>query len=305
MISTALLSFAALTATGPPVPGAGAQDEIAISGFFGARMGSDGASDPITLDAARLRFFVPTDAAFVQVEVETADGTPTFLDAYVGVEALLGARALLGRFETPLTRSRLIERERLFFLDRSLVGASSGWMDGFQLSGRGQRLDWWFAVQDGSNGASAGLTGTARVAIHLIGGGPGEATEGVWGSPGSATLTVAGAFQDDRSYGSGRRAVFEAFWTYDRYSAAFEILDNDADVGDSSPWSATTTYLVAPRMEAGVRVEDDELVERMTIALSRYQHTRSSRWCVELGRVDAGPGADASTVFQAGISFSF
>ena len=304
MISTALLSLAVLTATDPLIPGGGAADEVAISGLFGARVGSDDASDPITLDAARMRFFVPTDVAFVQVEVEAASGTPTFLDAYVGTD-IRGTRALLGRFETPLTRSRLIERERLLFLDRSLVGAASDRMDGLQLSGRGQRLDWWLAFQDGANPSFEGTMGTARMAVHLIGGSAAELTEGVWGSPGSATLTIAGAFQDDGSYTNGRRAAFEAFWTYDRISAALEVLDNDADVGDSSPWSATGTYLVAPRLEAALRIEDDELVERTTIAVSRYQHTRSSRWCVELGRVEGGAGVDSSTLFQAGVSFSF
>ena len=242
MISTAILLLALPVAADPKAPGSGAGDEVAISGLFVARMGSDDASDPVLLDAARLRFFVPTQAAFVQVEVEAAGAAPTILDAYIGVDAQ-GARALLGRFETPLTRSRLIERERLLFLDRSLVGASSGWVDGFQVTGRGQRLDWWFALQDGSNGVSAGLMSTLRLAVQLIGGGADAATEGAWGAPGSATLTIAGAFQDDRSHANGRRAAFEAFWTHDRVSAAFEILDNDADVGDSSPWSATASYM--------------------------------------------------------------
>ena len=198
MISTAILLLALPVVADPKASGSGAGDEVAISGLFVARMGSDDASDPVLLDAVRLRFFVPTQAAFVQVEVEVAGAAPALLDAYIGVDAL-GAQALLGRFETPLTRSRLIERERLLFLDRSLVGASSDWVDGFQFTGRGQRLDWWFALQDGSNGVSAGLMSTLRLAVQLIGGGADAATEGAWGAPRSATLTIAGAFQDDRS----------------------------------------------------------------------------------------------------------
>ena len=198
MISTAILLLALPVVADPKASGSGAGDEVAISGLFVARMGSDDASDPVLLDAVRLRFFVPTQAAFVQVEVEVAGAAPALLDAYIGVDAL-GAQALLGRFETPLTRSRLIERERLLFLDRSLVGASSDWVDGFQLTGRGQRLDWWFALQDGSNGVSAGLMSTLRLAVQLIGGVADAATEGTWSAPRSATLTIAGAFQDDRS----------------------------------------------------------------------------------------------------------
>jgi hypothetical protein len=304
MISTALFSLAIAGAAQPSPPNSGAGDELAISGFFGARMSTADSADPVALDAARLRLFIPTEEAYVQIEVETAGDAPDFLDAHLGAD-LLGAKALLGRFETPLTRSRLIERERLVFLDRSLVGASSSWEDGFQVSGRGQRLDWWFALQDGSNSGSEGLMGTARVAVHLIGGGVVEATEGAWGAPETPTLTIAGAFQDDRSFSSGRRAAFEAFWTYGRVSTVFEVLDNDADVGDSSPWSASVTCLIAPRLETGIRLEDDELEERMTLALTRYQQTRSSRWCVELGRVEEGGAAEPSSLLQAGVTFSF
>lgn len=304
MISSALLILAPLAATASSLQAGGAQDEVAVSGLFAARLGSDDASDPVSLDAARLRFFVPTETAFVQIEVEAANGTPTLLDAYLGMDAL-GGTAILGRFETPLTRSRLLERERLLFLDRSLVGASSGRVDGLQLTGRGQRLDWWVALQDGSNGAAAGLMTTARVAVHLIGGGVSDATEGAWGAPDGATLTIAAAFQDDRSYGRGRRAAFEAFWTHRHLSAAFEVLDNDADVGDSSPWTATLTGIVSEHLEAALRWEDDELQERATIALSRYLYTRSTRWCVELGQVDPVGGADSSTTFAAGLSFAF
>ena len=304
MISTALISLALVGAAQPSLSVSGAGDEVAISGFFGARIGAEDSADRLAIDAARLRLFFPTDDAYVQIELETADGDPDLLDAHLGTE-LMGAKTLIGRFETPLTRSRLIERERLMFLDRSLVGASSGWLDGFQLSGRGQRFDWWFALQDGSNGGSDGFMGTARFAVHLIGGGVGEATEGAWGAPETPTLTIAGAFQDDSSYSSGSRAAFEAFWTYNGVSAAFEVLDNDGDVGDSSPWSASMTCLVAPRVEAGIRLEDDELEERMTVAVTRYQQTRSSRWCVELGRVQETGAAESSSLLHAGVSFSF
>ena len=304
MISTALISLALVGAAQLSPPSSGSDDELAISGFFGARIGTEDDADPVALDAARLRLFIPTDDAYVQLEVETAGGEPDFLDAHLGVD-FMGTKTLLGRFETPLTRSRLIERERLVFLDRSLVGASSGWQDGLQFSGGGQRLDWWCALQDGSNGGSDGLMGTARIAVHLIGGGAGEATEGAWGAPETPTLTIASAFQDDRSFSSGRRAAFEAFWTYNHVSAAFEILDNDANVGDSSPWSASMTCLVAPRLETGIRLEDDEFEERMTLALTRYQQTRSSRWCVELGRVQERGATESSSLLQAGVSFSF
>ena len=304
MITTALLSLALVGAAQPSTQGGGGADEPALSGYFGPRIRTQDSADPLSLDAARLRLFVPTEHAFVQLELETVGDAPDFLDAHLGTE-LRGMTAILGRFETPLTRSRMIERERLVFWDRSRGGDTSGWLDGFQLSGRGQRLDWWFSLQDGLNPGSEGLMGTARVAVHLIGGGVGEATEGVWGAPETPTLTIAGAFQDDSSFAGGRRAAFEAFWTYDNMSAAFEVLDNDADVGDSSPWSASMTYLVAPRVETGLRLEDDELQERLTVALTRYQQTRSSRWSVELGRVDEGGAADSSTLLQAGVSFSF
>ena len=59
----------------------------------------------------------------------------------------------------------------------------------------------------------------------------------------------------------------------------------------------------APRIETAIRWEDDELVQRATIAVSRYQDTRSLRWCAELGQVD--DGSDSSSVFAVGVSFSF
>ena len=150
-------------------------------------------------------------------------------------------------------------------------------------------LDWWLAVQEGIPLDAGEYMSTARVAIHLIGGGTNESTEGAWGSTGDAALTMAVAFQDDRSLTEARRAAFEAFWAYDRYSASIEVLYNDAAVGDSSPWSATATSMLTSQLEAGLRFEDDELKERTTLALSKYLNTRSSRWSVESVRSDLCP----------------
>ena len=56
-------------------------------------------------------------------------GTPHVFDFHLGME-ILGQEALIGRFEVPLTRSSILERERLFFMDRSFVGNGTRRRDG-------------------------------------------------------------------------------------------------------------------------------------------------------------------------------
>jgi hypothetical protein len=282
------------------------QDDLSVSLLFvGVRRGiSDNLIDPSGLEAARVRIHYPRDDFFVRFEVEMETGTPHVFDFHVGRE-LFGQEALIGRFETPLTRSAIMERERLFFLDRSVVGRTARHRDGIQLRGRGERVDWWLAVQEGSTYDIGEYMTTARVAMHLIGGGANESTEGAWGSPGDATLTLAAAFQDDQSRPEARRAAFEAFWAYDRYSASVEVLDNDASVGDSSPWSATATSMLTSQLEAGLRFEDDEIKERTTFALSRYLDTRSSRWSVEVGQIRSTSSYSPQEFLSLGFSLSF
>lgn len=282
------------------------QDDLSVSLLFvGVRRGiSDNLIDPSGLEAARVRIHYPRDDFFARFEVEMETGTPHVFDFHVGTE-IFGQEALIGRFETPLTRSAIMERERLFFLDRSIVGSTLRHRDGIQLRGRGERLDWWLAVQEGSTYDIREQLTTARVAIHLMGGGASESTEGAWGSPGDATLTLAAAFQDDRSRSEARRAAFEAFWAFDRYSASVEVLDNDASVGDSSPWSATATSMLTSQLEAGLRFEDDEFKERTTFALSRYLDTRSSRWSIEVGQVRSSSAYSPQEFLSMGFSLSF
>jgi hypothetical protein len=282
------------------------QDDLSVSLLFvGVRRGiSDNLIDPSGLEAARVRIHYPRDDFFVRFEVELETGTPHVFDFHLGTE-LFGQEALIGRFETPLTRSAIMERERLFFLDRSIVGSTLRHRDGVQLRGRGERLDWWLAVQEGATYDIGEPVTTARVAIHLMGGGADESTEGAWGSAGDATLTLAAAFQDDRSRTEARRAAFEAFWAYDRYSASVEVLDNDANVGDSSPWSATATSMLTSQLEAGLRFEDDELKERTTLALSQYLGTRSSRWSIEVGQIRSMSSSDPQEFLSLGFSLSF
>ena len=282
------------------------QDDLSLSLLLiGIRRGiSDNLIDPSGLEAARVRVQYPGEEFFVRFEVEMETGTPHVFDFHLGTE-LLGQEALIGRFEVPLTRSAILERERLFFLDRSLVGSTIRHRDGIQLRGRGERLDWWLAVQEGSTYDIREQLTTARVAIHLMGGGASESTEGAWGSPGDATLTLAAAFQDDQSRSQARRAAFEAFWAYDRYSASIEVLDNDASVGDSSPWSATATSMLTSDLEAGLRFEDDETKERMTLGLSKYLGTRSTRWSIEVGQVRSTSPYSPQEFLSMGLSLSF
>jgi len=282
------------------------QDDLSLSLLFvGIRRGiSDNLIDPSGLEAARVRVQYPGDEFFVRFEVEMETGTPHVFDFHLGME-ILGQEALIGRFEVPLTRSSILERERLFFMDRSFVGNGTRRRDGIQLRGRGERLDWWLAVQEGSTYDIREQLTTARVAIHLMGGGASESTEGAWGSPGDATLTLAAAFQDDQSRSQARRAAFEAFWAYDRYSTSVEVLDNDASVGDSSPWSATATAMLNSDLEAGLRFEDDEIKERMTLGLSKYLGTRSSRWSIEVGQIRSTSQYSPQEFLSMGFSVSF
>jgi hypothetical protein len=142
--------------------------------------------------------------------------------------------------------------------------------------------------------------------IRCLGCGASESTEGAWGTPGDAKLTLtAAALQDDQSRSQARGAALEAFWAYNSYSTSVEALDNDASVGDSSPWSATATAMLSPNLEAGLRFEDDEIKEHMTLGLSKYLGTRSSRWSIEVGQIRSTSQYSPQEFLSMGSSVSF
>lgn len=213
----------------------------------------------------------------------------------------------MGYFKPPTLSSHLIERNRLLFLDRSFIGSSFERDLGLQVSGDFETVGWWLAVHNGDDGTADEHMFTGRVAVDLMGDGVG-AIEGAYGAPDGTALTLAAFFQDDGSFQDGSRMGFEARMTAGPFSGAAEIVDNDTDLGDNTPWNVTLSYLFTEQYEAALRWEDfDDTADttRISVGVNRYVMGHDIKWTVQFSTGDSDVDELEANTFSLGLAVSF
>lgn len=213
----------------------------------------------------------------------------------------------LGNFKPPTLSSFLIERNRLLFLDRTIIATTFDRDLGAQVSGDFETVGWWIAAQNGADGTADELLFTARVAVDLMGEGVG-AVEGAYGAPDGTALTLAAFFQDDGSFDDGTRIGAEARLTSGPFSAAGEVVDNDTDLGDNTPWNVTFSYLFTDQWEAAVRWEDmDDAADttRISVGLNRYVMGHDVKWTAQFSTGDSDDAALENDAISIGLAVTF
>jgi hypothetical protein len=254
---------------------------IDLSGFLRAGLGTakmtrwpaeDQTLSRAALDNARLALDAGVGPLSVFLSVEgSTDGGRQFLihdgeggelevyDAYADLD--LGTHLVLraGRFRAPVTQSTLLDENQLLFLDRTGIGQL--WFerdDGVALLARGQRIEGWLAVQNGSDGAGDDVAITARAVLRLFGEGLAPRREGAYDADLGETVHVGVAWYEDLALPDSRVLVAEASYTFEAFSLAGEFLVPENGFTDGHEfWNLTASAMIVPeRWEVAARYED-------------------------------------------------
>ena len=192
------------------------------------------------------------------------------------------------------------------------------WSDqGFRLMG---------AIQNGADLQAHDSQYTVRGEWDAMGGGV-ALSEGAYGAPNEAALTLGAAYTDDQSGSEGAAFAVDAAFTSNDLSIQAEVVDYEDDYtaldiangvilpseaaagrGDTTPWSVTVSHLLGneDQYEATVRYEDfDDGFERnlLSVGASWYLSGHDAKLLFNFTTEDSlGPDVD---LFLLGAVVSF
>lgn len=251
-----------------------------------------------------------------KVSFDLESGTAELKDAYVDWKITDGIKGRWGQYKMPMTRSGLISRQKLLFLERTEIGdALDDRQLGIAVSGQFEQVNFWINAQNGEDGVTKDMFYNARVTFDIMGDGVAQ-IEGAYGAGDALGLTVGGAIGEDSSLDNGLVWVIEAALTSGPFSIAAEIADFDTDIGgdlaDSTPWDATVSFLFTEMYELAFRYEDldndfDEV--HYSAGINRYVAGHDIKWTLQYVRVDTdeeqeGIGFDSDQV-SLGLTVGF
>jgi hypothetical protein len=232
-----------------------------------------------------------------------------------------------GNQKPAFLRSQMVSPENLLFTNRTALGSVfDGWDAGVSAMGSFEdMIRYSVAIMNGANDVAADHAYYARLEWNL---GEGAANaEGALGAGDglAATLGVSYANFDDlpSSATAGDDSVYALdFWgTSGPIGFGFEvasiddglaaITDEDFSSGiagvlfgpDSTPWSATGSFLVNEEFEVGARYEDtdnDDDTTALTLGVNYYQSGHNAKWQASVTDIDSDTIADG-TVWAVGL----
>lgn len=257
-----------------PVETEGTPSTVDISGFF-----VQSARIEVTGDLGE-------DYSY-KMSFDLVDGV-ILKDAWVKWKIVEQISGKAGRFKMPTLRSSLVSENRLFFLQRSVIGEAYSLRDeGAQVSGNWDMVNWWLTVQNGVDDVADELFLGGRVELNLMGKGVGS-QEGAMGSSEENNLSLGLAYLDDGAIDNGTAIGFDACFTAGPFSASAEIVDQDTGIGDNTPWDVMGSFVFHPQYEGAVRYEDLDDVDNttvITLGVNRYVKGHDIKWGIEYATV--------------------
>lgn len=230
----------------------------------------------------------------------------------------------MGWFRAPLASSGLRNVDDQFFVNRSIIGnATSARQAGAMLNGAFEdQLDWWLAVQNGTDGLTDEHQISARASFNFMGNGLG-ATEGAYGGSEDMNGTVSVSFGDDGGFADGGYFGIDAGVATGDYWASIEFADFDAGytgtgselpgqniiTGDQTPMVLAGGWMLTPNeWEIGARFTDhDDAGDTTTIdiGVNHYNSGHDVKWTIQLTSGDSDNAAFDGTAITAGVQVSF
>jgi hypothetical protein len=266
---------------------------------------------------------VSFDLANVEADTGTGEVSGLLKDAYVKFKISDQVYGKMGQFKANFLRSSTVSENKLLLLQRTLLGEGHEWNSrepGLEVGFAYDTINVTVSVQNGQDLQGKENELCAKATINLMGGGVGK-VEGAYGAGDSTALTAGVAYLNDSDLDNGTTIGFEVELTSGPFSLAGEMVtldeDNAIDFGpgelltttDSSPWSATGSYLFSDMWEGVVRYEDADDTDnsnQMTFGVNYYVSGHDIKWTAQyytLSTDNAVYGGDVS-VISIGVSLS-
>jgi hypothetical protein len=250
--------------------------------------------------------------------------------------------AMMGQFKPRLLRSNSVDPEKQIMIDRPVLGSALDfWDDGVAVQGSLDYVDWLAGIVDGQNGHESDHVYYVRGEYH-IGSGAGE-YEGAMGSSDTLNATAGLTLFHDDTNGDvdGDGDSDNTSWIADfngnasQFGFGFEIASLDDDtflatsadysnifdssapgapfdgflvlVGDSTPWSATGSYMLNAEWEFAVRYEDldnsDGGPDNTVISLgANWYRGDYGRWQAQFSMIDADSAFNDGDILEVGYA---
>ena len=300
-----------------------------VSGFLRASYASSsdvqggGGNDlgGFSIDNARLNFTGNVGNYSVFVSVEGSNDPAYGIIGYTGTTGPVGIheayaafpitdqiRGQMGQFRLPFLASSARNEDTLLFIDRTVLGQ---WYwehndAGVQVSGNFEMLNWAIAVANGNDGAGNDLKYSGRVQFTAMG--HASEMEGAYGATEETCLTIGFGYMDDDDDLDNAAMCFDATFNMGALSAAAELVDQDKDIGDNTPWNVQAGWMISPdQWEAAVRYEDmddDDNTTAITAGVNWYHNGHAAKWQFNYSTISSDDTNLEVDVIQVGMTAS-
>ncbi|MBI5431275.1 MAG: hypothetical protein HZA52_00410 [Planctomycetes bacterium] len=242
------------------------------------------------------------------ISLECASGTAVLYHGYAKWKCNEYFSTYFGRFKQPFLRSFMLFDNKLALIERTAPALAVARFDtGIMLEGKFQeRVHWWAAVQNGTDGIADEQLLSGRVAFTPIGQEVAGA-EGAIAGRDELDCTVAVAVADEGSVSDGTSFAVDAVVNQRPWSLQAEVVDFDKDIGDRTPFSATAGWLFQPQWEGVLRYDDRDdgfNTSRITGGVNYYVTGHDVKWQLNVGSTDADTGGVDGTFVQLGLTLT-
>ena len=292
----------------------------------GVDTNSDAAGDADELgflvDQVRLHFQgkVNADTEY-KIGFDMLTSTTDLQDAYIRWTLGEGKTLTTGRFLRPGFKSGMLPKIKLFFLQRTRIGALMYRHDlGALMAIKAGPSIAQFATSNGKDDQEKDLAYTLAFGADFLGKGAGS-VEGGWGAT-EGTSVYASVFAfDDGNFDEGSAMGAEMHVTSVGSSGTWSLSAELANFGDqldynskqpgeagTTPWGVTVSYLFAERWEAAVRYEDyDDAVNRTrwTAGANHYLSGHNLKWTLQYLATDSDSPTEPEGEVALGATLAF
>jgi hypothetical protein len=257
-----------------------------------------------------------------RISVDFDGGSADVEDAYASFPCG-PVNARFGMFKARTLRSATIHPENQLFFNRTILGAAfDNWNTGVEVSGEQEGIEWSFAIQNGSNGPFADHF-YCLAASYSLGAGAGS-SEGARGGNDDLNATIDLAIISDDTQSGDQMSYLLGFnGNQGQIGFGVELAQIDDDAfgwavgsdyagvlnpasisfdGDSTPYSATLSFLLNPDVELAVRYEDADNaddVSVLSVGASFYQSGNNAKY--QLGYSDVSSDGDEGSFVTLGL----